>query len=150
MASGYDDLTAKVREAVEASLAQLCDQGVLEDLAGYALCTDDDLVTLYHVAVTRSTLHARPDYGDLWLMPVDWELAADDRLFAPAYARLVASSESASDHVAHVRCTFEALVQALLAIRSRALLPVAATLIVTSTDPGPMLQELADDAILRL
>lgn len=65
-------------------------------------------------------------------------------------AQLGRRLESSSDFALHVGESFMCLVEALKELQDERFWAVGMTLIVTSTDPGPVLEQLADGAMRAL
>lgn len=138
----FTDLVAL---ACEKHLAALAQQRAGETLAGYALCTDDDLSTLYGVAVTREYLPSAP-YPEARYVPVEWPYGHRTSLFDEAQLVIEGRYTAASDGgalTAHIEGTFACLVEALRRARAQKLVGDEVLLVVTSTDPGPELAALA-------
>ena len=140
-----DDLRAAIRGSLEAIGA--AHPG--ERLNGYALCTDDCLRTLFHAGCTTESCKGDEE-SELRCVPVDWPYGEGDHLFRRANAELVAHADASEDFSAHVEAAFAFLVDALGGLRNEGVFGDDVLLIVTSTDPGPRLQELADAAVRRL
>lgn len=139
---GFTDM---VSLACQRHLESLCAQRPLETLAGYALCTDDDLSTLYGVAVTHEFARAAPDPVVRYIA-VEWPYGHRTSLFDEAQLQIEQRYVDASSGGAiapHVERTFACLVQALRRLRERALVRDDVLLLVASSDPGPALEALA-------
>lgn len=166
-----DSLTQAAMTAVRATWTQLLEKYRGERVIGYALCTDDCLMTLYHVGCTAEFC-ARHPIADAHVAPVEWEQSGDDRQFDAAYTLLVDRYETASaedrralegketgtylDFVGgaaftrHVDQSFGCLVSALRQLRKDELFPENVFLCVTSTDPSEHLYALATAAVREL
>lgn len=142
------EATAKaVRRAAQA-LRKRDSQG---GLFGFALCTDDDVRTLYHVACTVTWVRKKePSYPDIGFIYVEWPNAAPDGPFKTISRQLAAldddsyssdESESARDR------RFSALVQALQDCRNEGIFDQKTLLCVGSTDPSDHLESLAMRAV---
>lgn len=141
-----EDFTATVKAAVRRSVAAIRAAHPSESLCAFALCTDDDLRTVFHVAASVDYLE-RAREPDVRFVPVDWEYHEGSEFFDAVNAQLVIRFESSSDFALHVEESFRCLVEALKELRDERFLAAGWTLIVTSTDPGPVLEQLADDAM---
>lgn len=147
--SSFTDLVAL---ACERHLAALAQHRAGETLAGYALCTDDDVSTLYGVAVTREYLPSAP-YPEARYMPVEWPYGHRTSLFDESQLAIEARYTAASDAGAlgpHIEATFACLVEALRRARAQKLVGDEVLLVVTSTDPGPELEALATRGVRAL
>jgi hypothetical protein len=145
------DAALAVRQAVR----ELLGGRAKEELFGFALCTDDDLRTVYHVACTRSWVGERDSgYPGIGFIYVEWEDSADDSLLEKVSVRFaqLADERYRSDAAwADARDTrFEALVLALMDCRKDGLFAEDTLLCVGSTDPSEHLEALAMRAVERL
>lgn len=118
-----------------------------ETICAFSLCTDDDLRTVFHAA---TTLEFCGDDEELRFVPVDWEYGEGAEFYDIANNRMSEMCDSSKNFPAHVEGTFSCLVEALSELRAEGTFSDSVTLIVTSTDPGPRLEELADEAVRRL
>jgi hypothetical protein len=142
-----EDLLQSTKAAVRRTLAVVRVQQPKESLVGYALLTDDDLVTLTYMAITKEALAS--DAGDdLLFTPTDWPYEYDSDAFDTPNEHLQAMYESKSPE--HVDVAFDTLVQALAELRVEGLFSPEIFLSVLSTDPGPYLQALEDASLERL
>lgn len=142
-------------EAVRRARAELQTSCGGSHLFGFALCTDDDLMTLYHVYCTDEWVRARekddPDIGYIsneWLCCANEELfdRISDRLAQLSWREYPTDSESADARYRR----FNALVLALEDCRDAGLFDADTLLCVVSTDPSEDLQALAMNAVDRL
>src|SRR5262245_29088565 len=148
-----DDFVEGLRNAIRQGVAEIVAARHGEHLSGFALCTDDDLSTLYHVACTREFSSRRRDIDDIDLIPTEWEYNEGDDAFAPSGRILALRLEAARTQNAfghHVDRAFGDLTVALMVAREESLVPADALLVVTSTDPGEHLVRLAVEAGRRL
>ena len=140
-----------VASAVRASVAELTRAHPGERLASYALCTDDSMMSLAHVACTREALGAAGDA--LLFMPTDWPYEDGIGCFDDAHELLRAHHEQAvqdSTFREHVTTSFAALVEALRQVRAARLVADDVVLIVCSTDPSPIMLARERDAVREL
>lgn len=146
------ELVDLVADAVRRSvpLVELAHPG--EELVGYALCTDDDLSTIFHVAITREFAQRNSDVPGVSHVPTEWSYNEGEDLFEEANRILAARYEHASSNGfdEHVVKTFADLVAALERIRAEGVFGEEVLLIVTSTDPGPALEQLSREAAEKL
>jgi hypothetical protein len=146
---------ADVALAVRQAVSELLGTESKEELFGFALCTDDDLRTVYHVACTRSWVRERDGgYPGNGFIYVEWEDSASESLFQKISDRFskLADERYPSDATwsdARDR-RFEALVLALLDCRKDGLFAEDTLLCVGSTDPSEYLEALAMHAVERL
>lgn len=127
----------------------------IEELFGFALCTDDDLRTLFHVVCTRQWVREREaDYPGIGFIYVEWQDSSSDHLFEQLGRRFAAHADKSyrSDaESADARDQrFEALVRALKSCREKGLFAEDTLLCVGSTDPSEQLEALAMGAVDRL
>jgi hypothetical protein len=139
------ELYETLRRALRESLALARNSGQI--LAGLALCTDDELVTLY-CAVTTAAEVAGFD-ADFLYTPVDWptEWRDGDMLRASELLRERAESRDIEEHV---DSAFSLLVQVLAELRAEGEIAPDTYLTVLSTDPIPYLEALEQGSIERL
>jgi len=81
---------------------------------------------------------------------VDWEYDEGAHAFDDPNSLLAERAASALDFRKHVENSFKVLVTVLQEVRRRHLVDADVVLIVTSTDPGPRLEELAEGAVRLL
>jgi hypothetical protein len=136
-------LTKAVEEGARASLDAVRGAHRGETLNGFALCTDDDLVTLYCVAITKEYCDASDD-PLVRFVAVDWPY--EENGSALAQANQLLSQRTLEELEARFSC----LVSALASMRGAGLFDWQTLLIVTSTDPGPKLRKLGNEALLLL
>jgi hypothetical protein len=148
---------AQIVEMVVAAVSKSCElllsQGA--KITGYALCTDDGLWTVYHVASSLPLGGSKP----YWANPVEWSVVA--REAKPVFARISNSLRAGAQEASkngtfgkHVDTMFESLVTALDQMRPTiSRLTVADSdllLLVSSTDPSPKLLGMEVEAARRL
>lgn len=127
----------------------------MEDIFGFALCTDDSLCTLFQVSCTRPWVrHQEGDYPGIGFVYTEWKDSVDDTLFQKLSDRLGAlANEPYKFDAEWARARderFEALVLALSDARQQRLFAENTLICVGSTDPSEHLEALAMDAADRL
>lgn len=133
-------LVDAVEEAATAALAAITAEHPGERLLGFALCTDDDMWTLYAAA---TTLEALANPGERF-MPVDWPY--EQSVQFDRAAALLKNRPAGSDY----RVYFQSLTKALSRMRAKAMFDPDTFLIALSTDPGARQRRLAREALLEL
>ncbi|MGH1349088.1 MAG: DUF4303 domain-containing protein [Nannocystales bacterium] len=135
-------------------------RNVGSDIAGVALCTDDELGTLYCMMVTVDQIQGSAD-PDLLFTPVDWPCDEEMEPFTEAnanmrgalenlYARFPDEDTGDEEFLQHVDSCFDGLVLALKRARAEDLFPKGAFLSVLSTDPSEYLLKLWSGSISTL
>lgn len=119
-----------------------------DELAGYALCTDDALGAVFPMAVTVRQL-AEAGAADLLFSPTDWPIGAGADAFAAA-SRLLLAHQDESPLRDHVDKSFDVLVQALLHARRTSRFDESVFLSVLSTDPSDYLESLEARSVQTL
>lgn len=130
------------------------------DVAGVALCTDDELGTIYCMMVTVAQVQGSSD-PDLLFTPVDWPCDEGLEPFAEAnekmrdavedlYARFPDEGTGEQEFLQHIETTFETLVSVLKKARASGLFPAGAFVSVLSTDPSEHLLQLWSDSVAVL
>ena len=122
------------------------------DLCGFALCTDDDVRTLYHVACTREWVREKEkDYPDIGFLCVEWTLTADNAAFdaiSREFDRLADEPDSDPRDWSEARDRrFELLVLALADCRSKGTFSSDVFVCAASTDPSDHLEKLTMKAV---
>ncbi len=139
-----DHLLSHVRNAVAESIEHITSSRPNETLSGYAICTDDCVMTVFGVATTTEWCQKKsPDLG---FIPVEWPYGYNSNAFDEALSDVQKryADASADDTFAkHVKDTFSTLVEALRLEKADGRFSPDVFLLVTSTDPGPRLQRLA-------
>lgn len=151
----YDDLTLVIYRAILESKEQIDLIFPNEKIFGFALCTDDDLSTLYHVMCTKKWVAEHSmEYSDIGYMSTEWEQSVDNSIFEKSNEmldKLYKKAYPTDSEWSRARDRrFEALVLALEKIRSQDVFDVQTLLLVSSTDPSEYLQELDIKAAIRL
>jgi len=112
-----------------------------DKLFGYALCTDDAVMTIYHVACTDSWVKDKEkEYKDIGYISVEWEQSGDDSHFDKAYDEIFQDYENSGHEDGSFEINrdmrFEAMVQALKQCKEEAIFDEDTHLNVGSTDPS--------------
>lgn len=118
-------------------------------LAGVALCTDDDLRTVFFVACSKEDC-ASADDPDFVYLPVEWEREPDQKTYVALSKELSALADGIPNVTVRRDLLFAVLVDALRALRSSAIVSEDVLLVVMSTDPGKQLIQLATLAFKAL
>ena len=147
-----EELRKSVALAVRRSAATLKTDG---PLFGFALATDDDVRTLYHVACTVDWVRENElSYPYIGFIFVEWPDSAHDDLFSPISSRLATlSNQTSIEHAAWSSARdqrFNALVLALKDCRDAGIFDEETLLVVGSTDPSEHLQALEMQAATLL
>lgn len=142
-------------KAVQEAARVLRDRNPKDRLFGFALCTDDDVRTLYHVACTLDWVRAKEvSYPDIGYIYVEWSDSAPEGPFntiSKQLAALADHNDSSDEHRAAARNRrFEALVLALQDCRNSGTFDPETLLCVGSTDPSYDLEKLAMRAVEKL
>ena len=146
----------KLRSSVEKDIRQACMELKLsypnDELIGFALCTDDDVMSIYHVVCTKNWVNEHePDYPDIRYLAVEWEQSASEELFNEAQdlvAMLAEINYPTDNEWARARdLRFVALVSALEACRVSGIFSPNTLLTVGSTDPSQYFQWLEMKAV---
>jgi hypothetical protein len=147
------DLARLVAEAAKAAAEDLSRTFGKNELLGFALCTDDDVRTLYHVACTRQWARERRDPGIGYLY-TEWTQTAKADPFRSLSQEIDrrASIEHPTDTEWEVARDerFEALTLGLLECRGAGVFDAATFLCVGSTAPSKHMKQLAIRAVERL
>lgn len=120
-----------------------------ETLAGYALCTDDGLETLFHRSVTDAVLESSANQG-LLFCPTDWSCELEAEAFDTVDGELRRRAAAAVDLRAHVDSSFGLLIDALAELKREGVFAPSVFLSVLSTDPNEYLEELENSSVRRL
>jgi hypothetical protein len=143
------DATAKAVRRAAKSLHKRNSGG---GLFGFALCTDDEVRTLYHVACTVGWVREKePSYPDIGFVYVEWPDSAPDGPFKKIAQELAelddAAYSSDQEREAARDRRFNALVLALQDCRNEGLFDQNTLLCAGSTDPSDHLESLAMHAV---
>ncbi len=140
-----------LKTAVRATVRAVCQKHPDAQLAGYALCTDDELSTLSYLAVTDEYLRVESD-PDLQFTPTDWPYDPEQERFDDLSNVLQSRSEAAEEDASYSYETkaFDELVRALAETRAENIFGPDVFLAVLSTDPCDHTEALADAAVATL
>ncbi|GEM_PF-4406766 len=141
--------------AIKKTKAEIDKKYGKDKLFGYALCTDDTVMTIYHIACTVSWVKERAKEDKyIGYISVEWEQAGNDSHFDQAYQEIIQNYERHADHhdkfERNRNMRFEAMVQALKQCRETFIFDQETHLSVGSTDPSEYLEFLAIRAIDRI
>jgi hypothetical protein len=139
---------AEVRQAVQI----LRSNAETANLFGFALCTDDDVSGLYHIACTREWVREKEQkYKNIGFIYVEWKQHAGHSLFDPISKRLSALEDQPWDNDEAYEAArderFQALVLALKDCRESGVFDPGTLLCVGSTDPCGYMASLAMQAV---
>ncbi|MBX9671757.1 MAG: DUF4303 domain-containing protein [Candidatus Obscuribacterales bacterium] len=155
MTNKNNDLRMETAAAVRIAADELHQQSGGSKLFGFALCTDDDVRTLFHVACTPDWVkNQETSYPEIGFVYTEWTHSATDAPFTPISQQLAAlatqtcSSDNAWSDARDSR--FEALVRALKDCRDAGVFSTDTLLCVGSTDPSDHLEALAMNSVDRL
>lgn len=142
-----DRLADVIARGTQRALAALLRSHPAEHLAGFALCTDDDLASLSAAGCTREFLAA---HDPAWLFhPTEWPYN-DSLGEAGRLLRAEADACAAATFPDHVQRSFACLVAALRQLRSQAAVGEDVFLVALATDPGERLTALEEAAVRDL
>lgn len=146
------NLTQSIFEAIRKTKSQIDSKYSGKQLKGYALCTTDDVVGVYHVACTEDWVNERKkDYEEIGYISVEWEQSGDDAQFDLSNQLIQAHYSKNTDNFSNRRdARFECFVSALERARSERLFADHTHLSVGSTDPSDHLELLETRGIDRL
>ncbi|QUI71412.1 DUF4303 domain-containing protein [Pseudoalteromonas piscicida] len=151
----FDKLKSLVKDAVKTTFTNLQRIHQPDELLGYALCTDDSVMTLYHVAMTQQWL-SQDDNTEFEFSPVEWDLSDRDVHFKGVATLLAARLELEDAKLYEnyleeiINPTFKAFVLALLELRQEGVFAKNVFLSVISTDPSEHMLELESAANRKL
>jgi Domain of unknown function (DUF4303) len=143
------DMHADLRRIiVDAIRSEMSTEFGADKLHGFALCIDDDVMTLYSAACTQSWVSLRePDYGGIGYIYVEWDQNAGDSHFDSISSTVAAMAD---DDRSSPEQRFEAIVLALQDCRNEGLFDADTLLCCGSTDPSNEMELLAMRAVDRL
>ncbi len=146
------DLTNTIFEAIRATKAQIDSKYAGKKLLGYALCTDDDVVGVYHVACTEDWVDERKEhYKEIGYISVEWEQSGDDTLFDSSNKIIRNHYDTVKENFPTRRdARFECCVSALEKARAEGVFENYTHLSVGSTDPCDHLEFLETKGIDRM
>lgn len=153
--NSIDELRTATAAAVRQRAKELRGTAETANLSGFALCTDDDVSTLYHVACTREWVSEKEKrYPGVGFIYVEWTLSEHDQVFGPISEQLASLAKlkhgddamwgAARDH------RFQALFLALKDCRASAVFEPDTLLCVGSTDPSTHMEVLTMNAVEML
>ena len=149
----YDEkIKSLAIDAIKKTKSQLDEKFGSDKLFGYSLCTDDCLMTIYHVACTNSWAE---DNKEFCHSSVEWRQSGDDTLFDQTYDEMANHYEKNDDDACEFfelnrDIRYESLVQALKECRESGVFDDSTYLTVVSTDPSEDLQTLEMKAVDRI
>ena len=151
----HQSIIAMVARAVAGTADSLIAEHGRQKIFGYALGTDDDVRTIFHVACTTDWVAAEEASPEARYVFTDWPDA--DAAQPPAFGEIGQLLQELADRDypevgwGEARDQrFDAILTGLLQCRQRGLFDPSTLLIVGSTDPGPHLEKLEAEAITRL
>ena len=144
----HENLRRCTVDAIRKACVDMANEYGSDKLAAFALCTDDDVMTLYSVACTQSWVRERePDYAGIGCIYVEWDQTAGGSHF-DAISTTVAAL--AGDDGSTARQRFDAIALALGDARNEGLFDSDVLLCCGSTDPSDEMEMLAMRAVDRL
>jgi hypothetical protein len=153
LASSYDEeLTRLVCEAVEQSICELQAEAPGESVVAYAICTDDDLVSVFWVATTRESVEREPD-ASAKFSAVEFPYGYGSGAFDRVRAKLLESHGKlggAETFPLHVAICFGSLVEGLRRAKAAGTFNEGVLTYACSTDPGAHLEALEVSSVIAL
>ncbi|MEZ6057517.1 MAG: DUF4303 domain-containing protein [Planctomycetaceae bacterium] len=145
-----DGLQLQITNAVRQAAEQL--RASKSELFGFALCTDDDVRTLYHVACTRDWVREKEvGYPEIGYVYVEWMDSANDKPFdeiSKQFKDLADASNGDNALWAKARDQrFDLLVNALRKCREEGVFAADTLLCAGSTDPSTHLEMLGMNCV---
>jgi len=146
--SAADEVRRLTGSAIRRAAEELRKSGDTSDLFGFALCTDDDVRSVYHVASTREWVRQEEaHYPGIGFIYVEWVHSANEQLFDAVSSALGTHADqdygsAAGGNAARDR-RFQSLVLALKDCRDEGVFDENTFLCVGSTDPSEHLESLA-------
>ena len=148
MTDTYAILTANTVTAIRKAASDLRAKHT-DLLHGFALCTDDNVMTLYCVSCTKSWVSERKEKCEaIGYIDVDWEDDTGTNYFDNISNALAKLADNDSEAACDGR--FESLVEALQQCRDEKLFDEETLLSCGSTDPSDHLEMLQMRAVDRL
>lgn len=142
----YDELRSQITAAIRQAADELRNSTNQSGLFGFALCTDDEVRTLFHVACTRDWVREKevknPDIGYLYN---EWTLTASDAKFdliSQQFGKLADQDFGNPDWGSARDERFKLLELALADCRKSGVFDSDTLLCAGSTDPSEHLQAL--------
>ena len=151
----FGELKNLTKDAVKASYEKLLSVYKNEDFTGYALCTDDGVMTIYHVGCTQQWL-SRDGHEAYTYAPVEWTYEDGETSFDAVYELLIQRVEKQDEKEYKnkfediIDLSYNSFVQALLELRNEGFFSDDVFLSVLSTDPSDHMIELELNAIKLL
>ncbi|MEM7473965.1 MAG: DUF4303 domain-containing protein [Planctomycetota bacterium] len=150
MSDIYADLRMRTAEAIRTALKEISSNADSDLIHGFALCTDDDVMTLFSAACTKSWVADRSDdYEAIGFIYTEWEEDAGDSHF-DSISESIADMADADDSESASERRFESLVLALKDCREEGIFDEDTLLCCGSTDPMDEMERLAMLAVERL
>jgi len=142
-----EKLVALIFEGITQSLSDISQETGGGTLAGYAILTDDDLITIFGVAT--SVERAASVEPALRYSAVEWPYGYKFDPFERARAELNNSYESHEhgSHSEHVSACFNSIVSALKLLRESNVLDVDCLLYAGSTDPSHRMELMEIESV---
>lgn len=136
-------------DAIEKAATILNSQYGRENIFGFALCTDDEVGSLYHVACTKDWVEeaTKKQYPEIGYISVEWKQTAGSEIFDPVVKWL---NNAGPDRFQKRDDNFESLVLAIEECKKRGLFTDDTLLCIGSTDPSGQMEMLAMRAVDRL
>lgn len=153
MSNPYHELQTLTVDAIKKACVDMDAKHGDARLFGFALCTDDDVMTLFSAACTRAWVSEREyKYAGIGYFYNEWNQPSGDVHFN-SISKRVAEMYAAEEDVAYVDARdrrFEVFVLALEECRNAGLFDEDTLLCCGSTDPSGHMQRLAKNAVIRL
>ena len=150
MSEHLSDLRTITAEAIRKAVADMNTAYGDDKLHGFALCTDDDVMTLFPAACTRSWVAERSDdYEEIGSIYTEWLQDSGDAHFEQV-SQMVSEMADEDDSEAGCNRRFESFVLALEDCRTEGLFEQETLLCCGSTDPSGEMEMLAMRAVERL
>ncbi|TWT79509.1 hypothetical protein CA13_09120 [Planctomycetes bacterium CA13] len=139
----HDDLRRATADAIRKACADMAREFGSDPIHGFALCTDDNVMTVYSTACTKSWVAERePDYSGIGSIYAEWVQNAGDHHFDPISKAVAALAESDKSTI---KQRFDCLKLALEDCRNEGLFDPNTILLCGSTDGvGEMEMEAVD------
>ena len=150
MSDIYDELRRSTSAAIREAVADMLTEFGEDKLSAFALCTDDDVMTLFSAACTHNWVSEREDnYDAIGYIYTEWDQNSGDTHFRSISKAVAAMASDESGGDARDR-RFEAFVLALKECRDEGLFDDDVLLCCGSTDPSDHMEKLAMNAVDRL
>jgi hypothetical protein len=152
----YDEkLKSLLVSAIKKTKKELNEKYGEDKLFGYALCTDDAVTTIYHIACTNAWVKDRKSkFEEIGYISVEWEQSGDASHFDSVYDEILKNYERGGhedDSFAKYRDQrFESFVQALKQCREENIFDSETHLSAGGTDPSAHLEFLEMRGIDRI